>query len=123
MMIHSNSGITFDLQAIRQSLSGLDLTCFTAFGGLSEALNTATIAPDVDFWVLIDGQVRYEKKAIKITNNEIDFNIELGPQERFLTLIVMDGSGSDQSLRRDAPWNNDFFYLIDPQLEIAAASN
>ncbi|MEN6307485.1 MAG: FecR domain-containing protein [Anaerohalosphaeraceae bacterium] len=123
MMIHSNSGITFDLQAIRQSLSGLDLTRFVAFGGLSEALNTATLSPDVDFWVLVDGQVRYEKKALKIKNNEIDFNIELGPQERFLTLIVTDGSESDQPLRRDAAWNNDFFYLIDPQLRIAAASN
>jgi len=123
MMIHSNAGITFDLQAIRQSLPGLNLTCFTAFGGLSEALNKSTEAPDVDFWVLVDGQVRYEKKSINIKNNEVDFNIELGPQERFLTLIVTDGSGSDQPLRRDAAWNNDFFYLIDPQLGIAAASN
>jgi len=122
-MIHSNAGITFDLQAIRQSLPGLNLTCFTAFGGLSEALNKSTEAPDVDFWVLVDGQVRYEKKSINIKNNEVDFNIELGPQERFLTLIVTDGSGSDQPLRRDAAWNNDFFYLIDPQLGIAAASN
>ena len=79
--------------------------------------------PDVDFWVLVDGQIRYEKKALKLQDGEISFNIELGPEDRFLTLIVTDGSSSAEANRGYAAWNNDFFYLVDPELCIADTSN
>jgi hypothetical protein len=123
LMIHSNAGLTFDLQAIRQSLPTLGITHFKAFGGFSEALSVKTDFPDVDFWVVVDGQIRYEKKAITLKNNEVDFNIELSPQDRFLTLIVTDGSDSDDTNRGYKAWNNDFFYLVDPILCRAGASD
>ncbi len=124
LMLHSNVGITFDLQALRQSMPQLELTTFKAFGGLSEAFEgVKTGSPDVDFWVVVDGQIRYEKKAITLKNNEVDFNIELSPQDRFLTLIVTDGSDSDDTNRGYKAWNNDFFYLVDPILCRAGASD
>jgi hypothetical protein len=124
LMLHSNVGITFDLQALRQSIPQLELTTFKAFGGLSEAFEgVQTGAPDVDFWVLVDGQIRYEKKAITLKNNHVDFNIELNPHDRFLTLIVTDGSGSEETNRGYKAWNNDFFYLVDPKLCGAGTSD
>jgi hypothetical protein len=124
LMIHSNAGITFDLQAIRQSLSGLDLTHFRAFGGLSESsISNAPSLPDVDFLVLVDGQVRYERKALTLDNGEISFDIELSPHHRFLTLIVTDGSRPNEAKRKFLAWDNDFFYLVDPTLHLAETSN
>ena len=123
VMIHSNAGITFDLQAIRQSLPTLDLTHFKAFGGLSEALSVEADLPDVDFWVLVDGQIRYEKQALKLQDGEISWDIALGPQDRFLTLIVTDGSRPTEASRGYAEWNNDFFYLVDPELSLTETLN
>jgi hypothetical protein len=119
VMIHSNAGITFDLQAIRQSLAGLDLTRFKAFGGLSEAIIATNKAPDVDFWVLVDGQIRYEKAGLDHIEGDVSFDIELALEDRFLTLIVTDGSRPE----RKSEWSNDFFYLIDPQITITETSN
>lgn len=124
VMIHSNAGITLDLQAIRRSLGGLNVTSFRAFGGLSEALKSVkTQFPDVDFRVLVDGRIRYEKQALTLEDGMISFDIELSPRDRFLTLIVTDGSRPTDAPRKYAAWNNDFFYLVDPTLEIAAASD
>lgn len=115
VMIHSNAGITFDLQAIRQLLPGLDVTHFKAMGGLSEAIISRVKAPDVDFWVLVDGQIRYEKTGLNHLEGEVSCDIELAPKDRFLTLIVTDGVRP----KGNSEWSNDFFYLIDPQLQIA----
>lgn len=116
VMIHSNAGITFDLDAIRQSTPGFTLESFKALGGLSEALHSVqTQLPDVGFWVLVDGQTRYEK-ILTLKDGEVSFDIELQSQDRFLTLIVTDGSNSTDASREYAAWNNDFFYLIDPEL-------
>jgi len=123
VMIHSNSGITFDLKAIRQSLGGLHVTRFTAFGGISESIIPKFRSPDVDFRVLVDGQVRYEKPSITLEDNEVTFDIDLGPDDRFLTLIVTDGTRAGEPRKDYAAWNNDFFYLVDPKLEIAPRSN
>jgi hypothetical protein len=123
VMIHSNAGITFDLQAIRQSLPALDITHFKAFGGLSEALSAEANFPDVDFWVLVDGQIRYEKQALKLKGSEVFFNIEINPQDRFLTLIVTDGFRRTDPPRAFPAWHNDFFYLVDPELSLTETLN
>lgn len=123
LMLHSNVGITFDLQAIRQSLPDFDLRHFKAFGGLTESLrNVRTGVPDIDFWVLVDGQIRYEKNALKLEDGSISFNIDLNPEDRFLTLIVTDGTASGGK-RGYTPFNNDFFYLVDPRLCMADTSD
>ncbi len=123
VMIHSNAGITFDLEAIRQSLPQVDLTRFKAFGGMSEAITAKVNPPDVDFWVVVDGQIRYEKRALNEESRAISFDIELNSQDRFLTLIVTDGSKATDALRDYAVWNNDFFYLVDPTLHITVSSD
>jgi hypothetical protein len=124
VMLHSNAGITFDLQAIRQSLPGLEVTSFQAFGGLSEALSAVkTQLPDVDFWIVVDGEVRYEKTGLMLEDHKVSFDIELGPEDRFLTLIVTDGFRPGEASRDYAAWNNDFFYLVEPKLQITQRFN
>lgn len=119
LMLHSNAGITFDLKAIRESLPGLDLTSFNAPGGLTEAQDNITERPpDVDFWILVDGTIRYEKKAVMLKDGLISFDVKLSPQDRFLTLIVTDGSRTDGPARTYTAHSNDFFYLINPTLQI-----
>lgn len=123
VMIHSNAGISFDLAAIRQSLPGLDLTSFKAFGGITESLrNTKTGLPEADFWVVVDGQIRYEKKALTIEDGRVSFDVELSPEDRFLTLIVTDGCRPAEVPKR-ALWNNDYFYLVDPKFQIDLVSD
>jgi hypothetical protein len=114
LMLHSNIGITFDLQAIRDSLPQLDLKSFRAIGLPMKEFN-----PDIDFWILVDGQVKYEKKIVAddLVREPISLNIEFGPQDRFLTIIVADGLRPDDN--RTYPYENDFFYLLDPQLSLA----
>jgi hypothetical protein len=119
-MLHSNAGITFDLQAIRESLPGLHLQGFNALGGLTEALDNAEKQPpDVDFWILVDGKICYEKKAFTVQDALVSFDIKLSPQDRFLTLIVTDGLRPEEPKRGYLALSNDFFYLIDPTLQIA----
>jgi hypothetical protein len=119
LMMHSNTGITFDLQAIRRSLPGLHLENFKAQGGLTEALERVEEQPpDVDFWILVDGEMRYEKKAIILEDGLVSFDVKLSPQDRFLTVIVSDGSRPEGLLeRRYSAFSNDFFYLVDPTLQ------
>lgn len=120
VMIHSNAGITFDLGAIRQSMPNMNLTKFESLGGFTEAFkDVQTGLPDVDFWVLVDGQIRYEKKAVKLEDGQISITVELNPQDRFLTLIVTDGSSAAETNRQYTAWNNDFFYLVDPTLQMS----
>jgi hypothetical protein len=67
--IHSNQGITFDLQAIRQTIPGGRLLRFTSLFGVSETVALAPLfdpnaginSGKVNGWVLIDGQERFNR--------------------------------------------------------------
>ncbi len=117
MLMHSNCGITIDLQAIRKTIPKLKLESFSAFGGISKApeQDEGDIR-DAGFWVLVDGDIRYEQKELNYDNNTVSFNVKLSEKDRFLTLIVTDGLREDD--KRDYPTANDFFYLISPQIKL-----
>lgn len=115
VVLHSNVGITFDLQAIRATLPEMELKCFKAAGGISESLKDVDETADVDFWILVDGQIRYERKLLKVDDGLIDFEIQINLQDRFLTLIVGDGLRKEDG-KREFPYSNDFLYLINPEL-------
>jgi len=122
VQLHSNIGITFDLQAIRQSLPNLELKSFKAWGGLTEErAYLKKDRPDIDFWVLVDGQIKYERKMLQIEDGPVSFEIELYPQNRFLTLIVTEGFRGVND-NRTHPYANDFFYLINPELTLKEKS-
>ena len=89
---HSNIGITFDLKAVRQRLpGGLHIKKFTAFAGVSETvLEIWSKSSQVDFRVLVDGQVRVERVGVKPEDGPFDIDVALTDTDRFLTLITTD---------------------------------
>ncbi len=92
--IHSNSGITFDLAAIREQFDNtLQIKGFKSVCGVLDGLIDYG-NPKIDFWVLVDGQERF--KRLGLQSNAVSANIDLilTGSERYLTLIVTDGGDS-----------------------------
>lgn len=117
LLLHANMGITFDLQAVRGLVPGGHIAAFQSkFGIRKWALRPN--ASNADFWVLVDGQVRYVKKQVK-TGELHSVNIELSETDRFLTLVQTDG-GDPEDRTLDgvvlAPNDSDWGVFVDPIL-------
>jgi len=92
--LHSNTGITFDLDKIRASLGGNQLVAFTTLCGLGNHPDYDNqIFCRADFWILIDGQKRFEWKSATQQHKAREVRVKLTEQDKFLTLIVTDGDG------------------------------
>ncbi len=100
--LHANSGITFDVAAIRQSLADdaagksaetpLRFTAQLGYFGASGSHRA-------DAWVFVDGQHVAEFKQLGREDGLQPIDIELSPAVRFLTLVSTDGGngiGHDQ---------------------------
>jgi hypothetical protein len=117
LLLHANIGITFDLQAIRKLLPGINIDRFQSkFGIRKWAIHPS--ASNADFWILVDGKLRYEKKQVKI-DELYSVDIELSEQDRFLTLIETDG-GDPEGRVFDGlvlpPNDSDWGIFVDPIL-------
>lgn len=90
LFLHTNLGITYDLDAIRRvvSLSGHRLKGFQALAGISDA---AWRQCNADIWILVDGQVRYSRRGIQRKGSFETICLDLTDQDRFLTLAATDG--------------------------------
>ena len=98
ILMHASSGLTFDLAAIRRLHPDKQLTEFRAIAG-----NTATGVRTVDrtlpkttAMVLIDGQVRFERRDFTGQDRPATISIPLQEKNRFLTLTMLDRSKSIQ---------------------------
>ncbi len=104
MIIHSNQGITYDLDKLRQALPFIEIT------GLKARLGHPDSAYKIcrtDFWVLLDGQLRFHYAHDPETSESIPLSLPLERSNRFLTMIATDGNDSI---------NNDWWGLIEPRL-------
>ncbi len=114
--VHSNAGITFDLAALRRDLPGLQLVEFRALCGLSEDVrqyaNAAVKPKNVDFWVLVDGEKRFEARAMEVSSSPREISVTLSGEERFLTLVTTDCDGKS---------SYDWGLFAEPRLEVSAA--
>ena len=92
IVMHSNLGITIDLDAIRnKSLRALDrFECKIGIADLNEP-----VTANADFWVLIDGGVRYSLKKYNIKGVLNDVAVELNTSDRYLTLVATEGGDVD----------------------------
>jgi hypothetical protein len=90
LYLHSNIGLTVDLNAVRQAVPGLRLSSFSAFAGIIRMGNNAPEYSEVDIWVLVDGQLRSVRKGLGIGQG-CDIDVDIAPADRFLTLAVTDG--------------------------------
>ncbi len=89
LYMHANLGITFDLDAMRFTMPGVEITQFKALFGISEDGPRPKLA-HADVWILIDGEVRFCQQGVKL-GTVVPIQIPLQPQERFLTLATTDG--------------------------------
>ncbi len=112
LFMHTNNGITFDLEAIRRANPGCKLLRFRAVAGSSGG---AMYAPDgtrviADLWVLVDGKVRFERREIDGYSGAFLVLIAINDDDRFLTLATTDG-GNDNI-------HGDWTMLGDPRLDL-----
>lgn len=105
--IRPNVGITFDLERIREDLSNFRITEFLARVGCSENSQGTSVS---HFWVLVDGQLRWKSDAVTRETGGVDVSVELGPQDRFMTLATTDGGDG---------WKDDWCFFANPELKIA----
>ncbi len=105
--IHSNMGVTFDLQQIRRALPGLGLTRFRSTAGISQTVaDYFDRDPVVEFWVLVDGQVRAHQR-VRMSDGGFEMDVPLDLSARFLSLAVTESDGSISS---------DWAVLVNPHL-------
>jgi hypothetical protein len=90
-LMHANVGITFDLDAIRASLTASRIKGFTSTCGINNNVQK-TETPDAIFYVLVDGQVRVYEEVALPGQLAVDIHIDLREHERFLTLVCVAGT-------------------------------
>ena len=89
IFMHANLGVTYNLEAIRQDLSGVKISRFCAKGGISESANGLDLA-GVDIWIFVDNQLIYEKQDVRGGQIET-VDVELPETAKFLTIAVTEG--------------------------------
>jgi hypothetical protein len=89
IFMHANIGITFDLDKVRSAFPEAEIRSFSSLCGL----NMST--PDVgnaDFYVLVDGQVRFKSTGMNARMLPKPVSVEIAAQDRFLTLVTTDAN-------------------------------
>ncbi len=96
LAFHANAGLTFDLEAMRRLHPGVRPVCFQAVAGLGDA---SRVFPQLvnagdalaDIWVFVDGRLKLKRTQLRPADGTLKVDVELGPGDRFLTLVSTDG--------------------------------
>ena len=111
MGLHANVGITFDLDAVRDSQAG-DIEYLKA---VVVTLNTSAeqeLPADkhlADLRVFVDGRLRYSRLEFGRDDGDAHMMVPLSKEDRFLTIVTTD-AGGDPAF--------DHVVLIDPVLQL-----
>jgi hypothetical protein len=110
--LHSNLGVTFDLDAIRQSIGPFGVDRFTALCGISEmVLEEGNYqAPKASFHVLLDGVTAFERVDAMPAEGAAKIDVAIPATARFLTLMVTEGS--------DRTYDGDWTLFAEPMLHV-----
>lgn len=114
LVMHANLGITYDLQALRKQLPSLiphRFDCQTGIADFEEAESC-----NMDFWILVDGQVRKAQRHVTTQGILTDLSIALTPTDRFLSLVTTDGGDPDHSGTLQRSYSGDWGIFIKPML-------
>jgi len=117
ILLHANAGITFDLQEIRRLLPNETITRFQSTIGIRRWV-TRPQASNADFWVLVDGELRFSRINLKIDEIHL-IDIELSGEDCFLTLVETDGGDPEGRVLDDlaiSPIDSDWGMFVDPVL-------
>ena len=102
LFVHSNKGITFNLEAIRKANPGCTIKRFLAVTG-NTGLGTA------DLWILVDGRECFSRREISNNHIAMPVTIPVEKEDRFLTLAATDGGNGIGA---------DWIIFGDPRLEL-----
>lgn len=116
LLMHSNIGITFDLDAIRRGYPDLSLREFISVYGISQAYGMKEYDPVADMWVLVDGEVRFSRENLTVGDTDL-VRIPLYETDRFLTLVATEGS-NNSALGDKGPIFNDWCTWGNPAIRI-----
>ena len=114
LFMHSNKGITFDLNAIRAANPKHKLSRFRSTAGNSEVDSQDESAEHGDLWVFVDGQIRFQHQKTNYYNGAIPIDIPIGDGDRFLTLAATDGG---------RPIEYNWIIFGDPRLELVQTTS
>ncbi len=118
LMMHANLGVTFDLNAVRALCPDLRITRFVSQTAIADFNEVAEC--NADFWVLVDGQVRHAQRRVTRKAVLADVSVELGPADRFLTLVTTDGGDVDRLGAYQRSYTCDWCVFIEPALQLAS---
>ena len=90
LYMHTNAGITFDLDAIRHTMPGYDIKVFSSICGIQSNIETNSVSK-ADIFVLVDGQLRKSAPLNDNIETVVEIDIQLTKADRFLTLVSTDG--------------------------------
>jgi hypothetical protein len=90
LYLHSNIGLTVDLNAVRRVVPGLRVSSFSAFAGIVRMGSNKPDYSEVDVWVLVDGQIRASHKSLR-ADRGFDVRVDISDTDGFLSLVVTDG--------------------------------
>jgi hypothetical protein len=90
LYLHSNMGLTVDINAVREMVGGVRISSFSAFAGIVDMWNNTPTCSEVDVWILVDGQLRASRTGLR-ADLGYDVHIDISDTDRFLTLVVTDG--------------------------------
>jgi hypothetical protein len=87
LAMHANSGVTFDLAALREksALQAMRLTGLVGFGASKEAA-----ASRADFTVFVDAELKFQKLKFRKDETAV-LDVEVPATSKTLTLIATDG--------------------------------
>ena len=119
LCMHSNAGITFNLQAMSKMYYDMPPNRLRATLGMVDDSRFVKMRPNTrppdsnrqlaDVWILVDGQVKWHQRHLCPKNGTIEINLTLAAKDHFLTLIVTDAGNT-----RYADW----VVFGDPVLEL-----
>lgn len=115
LYLHSNLGLTVDLNAVRRVVPGLRLSAFTAYAGILRMGENLPEHSEADVWVLVDGELRANRRALQ-ADAGLDIRVDLEDRDRFLTLLVTDGG---KAYEENWPANHlDTCGFVEPAFEL-----
>ncbi len=125
LFLQSNTGITFDLDAMRKSNPGYRIERFRCMVGNTETESQKGIEVSADVWILVDGQLRYKRREINGYSGATLPDVVLHDDDRFLTLVATDGFKEtvtdDNRDSSCAAISYDWILFGDPRLELKPA--
>ncbi|MFC1652106.1 FecR domain-containing protein [Planctomycetota bacterium] len=103
VVLHSNMGLTFDLNALGRIFAKTRVAEFKAYIGIARhpwsSKHIEDIDLNLDITILEDGQERLSIKGIRVTDEPRELSLPLEPGSRFLTFMVTEGE--DKSIDFD----------------------